>query len=79
MQLLVNGTQREVTDGLTVGELLRELDVTIPHVAVELNPTLYNYDRQSIRTNPKTTFHQSWKMKHTVCCVPCHLVWQERK
>lgn len=37
MQIEVNGEQREVADGTTIAGLLRELDVTQPHVAVEVN------------------------------------------
>ena len=37
MQVEVNGERREVTDGATIASLLRELDVTQPHVAVEVN------------------------------------------
>jgi sulfur carrier protein len=37
MQIEVNGHEREVQEGATIAELLRELDVTVPHVAVEVN------------------------------------------
>jgi len=37
MQIEVNGKQREVSDGTTIAALLRELDVKVPHVAVEVN------------------------------------------
>jgi sulfur carrier protein len=37
MQIEVNGEQREVAEGTTIAGLLRELDVTVPHVAVEVN------------------------------------------
>jgi sulfur carrier protein len=37
MRINVNGEPREVADGTTVAALLRELDVTQPHVAVEVN------------------------------------------
>jgi sulfur carrier protein len=37
MQIEVNGHEREVPEGATIAELLRELDVTVPHVAVEVN------------------------------------------
>ena len=37
MQIEVNGERREVADGTTVSALLRELEVTQPHVAVEVN------------------------------------------
>ncbi len=37
MQIEVNGEQREVADGTTIASLLRELEVTQPHVAVEVN------------------------------------------
>jgi sulfur carrier protein len=37
MKIEVNGQTREVAAGTSVSELLRELGVTQPHVAVELN------------------------------------------
>ncbi len=37
MTIQVNGKTREVAEGSSVSELLRELGVTEPHVAVELN------------------------------------------
>jgi thiamine biosynthesis protein ThiS len=37
MTIQVNGESREVADGTSVTDLLRELGVTQPHVAVELN------------------------------------------
>jgi sulfur carrier protein len=37
MNIHVNGQLREVAPGSTVAELLGELGVTQPHVAVELN------------------------------------------
>ncbi len=37
MQIEVNGIRREVADGTTISGLLRELEVTVPHVAVEVN------------------------------------------
>jgi sulfur carrier protein len=37
MQIEINGEQREVAAGTTITRLLRELDVTQPHVAVEVN------------------------------------------
>jgi len=37
MQIEVNGERREVAEGTTISALLRELDVTQPHVAVEVN------------------------------------------
>lgn len=37
MTIQVNGEPRAVTDTLTVAQLLGELGVTAPHVAVELN------------------------------------------
>jgi thiamine biosynthesis protein ThiS len=37
MKIQVNGEQRSIVDGANVAELLRELGVTAPHVAVELN------------------------------------------
>lgn len=37
MHIEVNGEQRELADGTTIATLLRELEVTQPHVAVEVN------------------------------------------
>jgi sulfur carrier protein len=37
MNIEINGNSREVADGTTVSALLRELEVTQPHVAVEVN------------------------------------------
>lgn len=37
MTIQVNGESREVPAGSSVSQLLRELGVTQPHVAVELN------------------------------------------
>ena len=37
MTIQINGESREIAAGSTVAALLRELGVTQPHVAVELN------------------------------------------
>jgi sulfur carrier protein len=37
VNILVNGTQRDVPEGITVAALLRELEMTARHVAVEVN------------------------------------------
>jgi sulfur carrier protein len=37
MQIEVNGERREVAEGTTIAGLLRELEVAVPHVAVEVN------------------------------------------
>ena len=37
MNIHVNGQPRETAAGTTIAELLAELEVTQPHVAVELN------------------------------------------
>jgi sulfur carrier protein len=37
MMIHLNGEPREVNEGMSVVELLSELGVTSPHVAVELN------------------------------------------
>lgn len=37
MLIEVNGKKHDVADELTVAELLHALDITQPHVAVELN------------------------------------------
>jgi sulfur carrier protein len=40
MEIIVNGQPRDVADGLTLAALLAELDVTVRHVAVEVNRQL---------------------------------------
>ena len=37
MNILVNGTPREVPEGTTIAALLGELELTARHVAVEVN------------------------------------------
>ncbi|HVT27513.1 MAG TPA: sulfur carrier protein ThiS [Lacipirellulaceae bacterium] len=37
MNIQVNGKDREIPAGRTIAELLRQLGVTQPHVAVEIN------------------------------------------
>jgi sulfur carrier protein len=37
MTIYVNGDSRSIEGGITVAQLLRDLGVTAPHVAVELN------------------------------------------
>ena len=37
MNILINGTPREVPEGTTIAELLNLLEVTARHVAVEVN------------------------------------------
>lgn len=40
MQITVNGQSRAIADGFTVADLLKELAVAVPHVAVEVNRDL---------------------------------------
>ena len=40
MQITVNGQSRSIADGFTVADLLKELAVAVPHVAVEVNRDL---------------------------------------
>jgi sulfur carrier protein len=40
MQITVNGQPRDVSAGSTITDLLRELDVAVAHVAVEVNRDL---------------------------------------
>lgn len=40
MQVTVNGDPRTVDDGLTIAGLVRQLDLTPEHVAVEVNEQL---------------------------------------
>ncbi len=40
MQITVNGQCRSIADGFTVADLLKELAVAVPHVAVEVNRDL---------------------------------------
>ena len=37
MKIEINGQSRDLADGATIAVLLRELEVTQPHVAVEVN------------------------------------------
>lgn len=37
MRIVVNGETREVPDGLTIAQLLNELNIETKHVAVEVN------------------------------------------
>lgn len=37
MQIQVNGEPCDVTPGTSVAELLTRMEITVPHVAVELN------------------------------------------
>lgn len=37
MNILVNGSPRQVPEGITISGLLAELEVTTKHVAVEVN------------------------------------------
>ncbi len=46
MKIQVNGEPRDVADGTTVGGLLRELDVNVSRVAVEVS--LEIVDRQDV-------------------------------
>jgi sulfur carrier protein len=61
MQIEVNGQTRELADGSSIADLLRQLEVTQPHVAVEVNlevvprarhaeTTLYDGDRLEVVT-----------------------------
>ena len=40
MRIIVNGQEHVVAQPVTVGQLLAKLDVTVAHVAVELNQSL---------------------------------------
>jgi sulfur carrier protein len=40
MQIIVNGQSRAVADGITLAELLTQLDLQAKHVAVEINMEL---------------------------------------
>lgn len=50
VQIEVNGTSREVADGLTVEELVRELGLRPEVVAVELNRELVSRARRASAT-----------------------------
>jgi thiamine biosynthesis protein ThiS len=50
MQIEVNGERREVAQQTTIAELLRELEVTVPHVAVEVNLEVVPRTRHSETT-----------------------------
>ncbi len=52
MQIQVNGEQRDCRSGLTVGDLLRELDLKQERVAVELNLEILersDFDRRNLK------------------------------
>ncbi len=52
MQIQVNGEQRDYRIGLTVGDLLRELDLKQERVAVELNLEILEraeFDRRNLK------------------------------
>jgi thiamine biosynthesis protein ThiS len=52
MQIQVNGEQRDCRVGLTVGDLLRELDLMQERVAVELNLDILEraeFDRRNLQ------------------------------
>lgn len=49
MQIVVNGTPREVAAGLTIARLLEELRIEPKHVAVEVNLELVPRGRHSER------------------------------
>ncbi len=40
MQIYINGQPRELLESLTVRRLLQQLEMTTPHVAVEVNEQL---------------------------------------
>ena len=40
MNVTINGKSREIDDATTIAELLAKLDITVPHVAVEVNRNL---------------------------------------
>jgi sulfur carrier protein len=40
MQIIINGEPRDVGADLTIAQLLRELGITVRHVAVEVNQQL---------------------------------------
>ena len=45
MKIFFNGQSREVNDGMTVAQLLRQFDLEPRHVAVEVNLELVPRDR----------------------------------
>ncbi len=45
MKIFFNGQSREVSDGMTVAQLLRQFDLEPRHVAVEVNLELVPRDR----------------------------------
>ena len=47
MQITVNGQTREMPAGSTIADLLRELDVAVTHVAVEVNRDLVPRSRHN--------------------------------
>jgi sulfur carrier protein len=52
LQIQVNGQPRDCRSGSTVGDLLRELEITIERVAVELNLEILDrkdFERRSLK------------------------------
>ena len=45
MRILVNDQERDIANGATIADLLEELEVAVPHVAVELNLNVIPRDR----------------------------------
>ena len=53
MEIIVNGHPRQVPDGLTLAALLTELEITVRHVAVEVNRQLVpRGQHQEFRLSP---------------------------
>ena len=60
IQIQVNGESRPWRAGATVGELLRELDITSERVAVELNLEILDrkeFDRRGIEDGDRLEIH----------------------
>jgi sulfur carrier protein len=56
LQIQVNGERRDCRIGATVGDLLRELNITTERVAVELNLEILDrqeFDRRGLQTGDR--------------------------
>lgn len=56
MTIVVNGKERKVKDGITIAELLSDLNVNPKSVAVELNLSILNkseYDVMRLKENDR--------------------------
>ncbi|HEX6550306.1 MAG TPA: sulfur carrier protein ThiS [Gammaproteobacteria bacterium] len=63
MQILLNGTPTPVADGLTAGELVRQLEMAGKRIAVEVNGEIVPRSRHTeFRLNP----HDKVEIVHAI-------------